>query len=375
MDTFKTFDSTVISLIILIILYFNMYSRSQKVFTSYVLYRSLVLTNIIMLIVDFLCWYFNTLPGNFNLWGNRIANYLLYVLAPVAPLLWILYTNYQIYNDSKRLKKLSLFLIFPLAVNLIFTTVNLKTGWFYWIDEANVYYRGEYLGTLVIMSFIILGFSFVSIVRNRSIIEKQHFISLLLFFVPPVVGITIQYFNYGVNYNWSGMMVALLIIYFNIQDRSLKTVYLTGVFNRRQLDNYLRYKIQTSSERKSFSAILIDITKFKQINDLYGHQIGDEALQESVKILKKCIAKDDFIARYGGDEFFLILDISDSAELAKIVKCIQQEIELFNSEKKKPYQLKFDMGYTVYDWHQKMQAEDFYRYIDKLMYENKNVKE
>ena len=169
-------------------------------------------------------------------------------------------------------------------------------------------------------------------------------------------------------------MVALLIIYFNIQDRSLKTDYLTGVFNRRQLDNYLRYKIQTSSERKSFSAILIDITKFKQINDLYGHQIGDEALQESVKILKKCIAKDDFIARYGGDEFFLILDISDSAELAKIVKCIQQEIELFNSEKKKPYQLKFDMGYTVYDWHQKMQAEDFYRYIDKLMYENKNVR-
>ena len=312
-----------------------MYSRSQKVFTSYVLYRSLVLTNIIMLIVDFLCWYFNTLPGNFNLWGNRIANYLLYVLAPVAPLLWILYTNYQIYNDAKRLKKLSLFLIFPLAVNLIFTTVNLKTGWFYWIDEANVYYRGEYLGTLVIMSFIILGFSFVSIVRNRSIIEKQHFISLLLFFVPPVVGITIQYFNYGVNYNWSGMMVALLIIYFNIQDRSLKTDYLTGVFNRRQLDNYLRYKIQTSSERKSFSAILIDITKFKQINDLYGHQIGDEALQESVKILKKCIAKDDFIARYGGDEFFLILDISDSAELAKIEKCIQQEIELFNSEKEK----------------------------------------
>ena len=51
------------------------------------------------------------------------------------------------------------------------------------------------------------------------------------------------------------MMVALLIIYFNIQDRSLKTDYLTGVFNRRQLDNYLRYKIQTSSERKSFSAI------------------------------------------------------------------------------------------------------------------------
>ena len=93
MDSFKTFDSTVISLIILIILYFNMYSRSQKVFTSYVLYRSLVLTNIIMLIVDFLCWHFNTLPGNFNLWEIGLPIICFMCLAPVAPLLWILYTT------------------------------------------------------------------------------------------------------------------------------------------------------------------------------------------------------------------------------------------------------------------------------------------
>ena len=372
MSSLKTLDSTIFDFVILIILYFNMYHRSQKIFTSYVLYRSLVLTNIILLIVDFFCWYFDTLPGTFNFWGNRVSNYLLYTLAPIAPLIWILYTNLQVYQDANRLKKVSLFLLIPFLINLILTTISLKTGWYYWIDEFNVYHRGEYLWVLVIMTFIVLGISLVLIFQNRSIMEKRHFYSMLLFFVPPFVGITVQYFNYGMNYNWSGMAIALLIIYFNIQDRSLKTDYLTGAFNRRQLDNYLRYKIQTSSERKSFSAVLIDLTKFKQINDFFGHQVGDEALQESVKIFKKCIGKDDFIARFGGDEFFLILDISIPLELEKTVETIRQVTNQFNQENKKPYQLKFDMGYTVYDFQQKMSTEAFYHYIDNLMYKNKS---
>lgn len=372
MGTLKTLDSTIISLIILIILYLNMYNRSQKIFTSYKLYTALLLSNIVLLIVDFFAWYFNGLPGNLNMWGNIVFNYLLYALAPIAPMIWILYTHHQVYHDVKRLKKFVYLLLIPLFINLIFTTISLKTGWYFWVDANNVYHRGTYLWTLVIFSYLLLAISLAFIVRNRHVIERKLLYSMILFFIPPVLGITIQYLYYGVNYNWTGMTIALLIIYLNIQDRSLRTDYLTGAFNRRQLDNYLKYKIQNSTEKKTFSAILIDLTKFKQINDLYGHHSGDEALQESVKIIKRCIGKDDFIARFGGDEFFLILDISDHHILEHTVRQLEQATHKFNQESKKPYQINFDMGYAIYDYQMKMQLDEFYRYIDRLMYENKH---
>ena len=87
---------------------------------------------------------------------------------------------------------------------------------------------------------------------------------------------------------------------------------LTGVFNRRYLDLFLRKEIARHQRfRHKLSIIMIDIDDFKIYNDTYGHQAGDEALKIVGQSLQSHLRETDFVARYGGDEFILVLAETD----------------------------------------------------------------
>ena len=153
----------------------------------------------------------------------------------------------------------------------------------------------------------------------------------------------------------------------------MHTDYLTGVNNRKKLETYLKERINSSTKKKTFSAILIDLDNFKYVNDAFGHDMGDNALETSAKLLKSCIRSNDFIARFGGDEFCIVLDVSDRDNLEKTVCRINDCIEKYNESGIQPYKLGFSMGYDVYDYHSHMKVEEFQKHIDMLMYENKRA--
>jgi len=203
------------------------------------------------------------------------------------------------------------------------------------------------------------------LIKHKQYIEKRKYISMIVYFIPMAIGTTIQVLFYGYSLNWVGMMLSLLIIYFNIQNRGINTDYLTGIYNRRQLDEYIRERIRNSTENKSFSEILLDLNEFKSINDRFGHKIGDEALKDSVEIIRRSLNTDDFIARFGGDEFVIITDIYNGQTLDKVVNRIRKNVENFNVSNIKPY--------NIYSCNSKMEADEFFKHIDMLMYENKKI--
>lgn len=83
---------------------------------------------------------------------------------------------------------------------------------------------------------------------------------------------------------------------------------LTGAFNRRQLDLVGINEISRSKRRKStFTILMLDIDHFKAVNDTYGHDVGDEALIETVNVIKKTIRQEDVLFRLGGEEFAVML--------------------------------------------------------------------
>lgn len=83
---------------------------------------------------------------------------------------------------------------------------------------------------------------------------------------------------------------------------------LTGLFNRRQLQNELEQsKLRADREGKTFSLCLIDIDHFKEINDNNGHLVGDTILREFSRLAREVIRDRDILGRYGGDEFMQIL--------------------------------------------------------------------
>lgn len=86
------------------------------------------------------------------------------------------------------------------------------------------------------------------------------------------------------------------------------TDVLTGLPNRRSFDQRLQEELRRAARYKhNFSLVMIDLDHFKRINDHYGHRIGDIALQEVARCLRNKVRDTDFLARFGGDEFVLIL--------------------------------------------------------------------
>jgi diguanylate cyclase (GGDEF)-like protein len=169
------------------------------------------------------------------------------------------------------------------------------------------------------------------------------------------------------------MAFSLFIIFIVVQNRSANTDHLTGAYTRKRLESYLSEKIKGSSVGKTFSAILIDLDNFKAINDNFGHDKGDYVLESIIKYLKNRLGADSFIARFGGDEFFIILDISNQEELELMACELNNWIEELNTLSNEPFKLAISIGYSVYEPNSKMSVADFQKKIDLLMYENKRA--
>jgi len=83
---------------------------------------------------------------------------------------------------------------------------------------------------------------------------------------------------------------------------------LTGLYNRRFLDEILpKLAKQTLRRGSRLGILMIDIDHFKKINDTYGHDVGDIVLSKVAEIIKKSVRESDFVIRYGGEEFMVIL--------------------------------------------------------------------
>jgi diguanylate cyclase (GGDEF)-like protein len=103
---------------------------------------------------------------------------------------------------------------------------------------------------------------------------------------------------------------------------------LTGLFNRRHFMSLVEAERRRSSRDGSpFCLCLIDIDHFKQINDVFGHHVGDQVLIEFAKLLSNLTRETDCLARYGGEEFILILPATDKSRAFQLINRIRQEIE------------------------------------------------
>jgi diguanylate cyclase (GGDEF)-like protein len=83
---------------------------------------------------------------------------------------------------------------------------------------------------------------------------------------------------------------------------------LTGVYNRRKLEEQLATELARATRyKRSLSILMLDIDHFKRVNDEYGHLAGDEVIRHVTKIASKGLRQSDFVGRYGGEEFVVLL--------------------------------------------------------------------
>lgn len=103
---------------------------------------------------------------------------------------------------------------------------------------------------------------------------------------------------------------------------------LTGALNRRGLDRALSIEIERSMRtHQPICFLLFDIDRFKNINDTYGHEVGDVVLKETADVIGSSIRKTDYLSRWGGEEFLVLLTGSPYEASLKVAEMLRQKIE------------------------------------------------
>ena len=103
---------------------------------------------------------------------------------------------------------------------------------------------------------------------------------------------------------------------------------LTGLYNRRQAMHRLEeHWAMCERYQRPLSVVLLDIDHFKQVNDVYGHDVGDAVLRSVADILRNCVRSTDIVCRVGGEEFLIVLPCQTLHEADVCAHRCRQEVE------------------------------------------------
>jgi two-component system cell cycle response regulator len=150
---------------------------------------------------------------------------------------------------------------------------------------------------------------------------------------------------------------------------------LTKLYNRRGFlalaENHLALAERT---REPFALVFIDLDGMKQINDSFGHQMGDRALMEAATLLGSCVRHSDVLARLGGDEFVMLLNASGEHSESVIRERLQAQFDAWNSQPGRQFRLSFSVGVVTAVAAQGRSLEELLAEADALMYRQKQQK-
>jgi diguanylate cyclase (GGDEF)-like protein len=102
---------------------------------------------------------------------------------------------------------------------------------------------------------------------------------------------------------------------------------LTGALNRRGLHSELRARVEPVPARDGLAVLALDLDHFKTVNDLHGHETGDQVLQRFSETVRSCIHGEDLFARLGGEEFVVVLPDSTADSARRMAERIRREVE------------------------------------------------
>jgi len=360
----------IVSLSVLLIIYIQLKEESESYSVHDQLFRYMVVSTIATLVFEAISWSADGKLGTVAYIINMSVNILLFMTNTIPLTLWTLYIVETTNSHKGPIIKGLLIMKTLVIINMLMALSAPINQKYFYIDANNVYHRGEWsiIGNMVHVILIIVSFLIIS--HNWDKVNQKNRRPILLFTVPPTIGFIVQTMYYGTSLVWPGATISILMSYIMLQSQVVKVDYLTGLYNRRELDSYIDRKIRNLPKSKKFAGVMIDLDDFKKINDQYGHSVGDKAIKTAASLIKRSFKKDDFVARYGGDEFVIILDIKEEQEMSHKVQHLKRQFELFNKEKEDVFRLEISVGYGIYTWGDG-QGDEFLHHLDQLMYENK----
>jgi diguanylate cyclase (GGDEF)-like protein len=284
----------------------------------------------------------------------------------------IAFIDYTIYQKIKRTNKIIHIACIVSLAHLLVLVINLKYGFYYAIDAYNSLQYGEYRFIVFIFAYCPIVFALAEISSCFSLIKKSQLTMFIVLLFLSLMGPVFDVLLGSYHLIWSFGTAALLYSYFFILQSDSTIDPLTGIGNRFSFNEFSdRLSRDTSGE--SWAIVMIDMDRFKEINDTLGHYTGDLALADMGRIIKASLKGRGFAARYGGDEFVLAVKTGkkNTGNISALINEVEAAVQHCNAKNIRPYKLEISCGGDVYTADGSRSLEEFMGHIDGLMYKNK----
>ena len=359
------FQSNILGILVLIILHLFVKLSTIKTFSKKLI-KLMIYAVTASLVVEPFSWILDErqFAGAFLL--NHLFNFLLYLLAPVLAGLFMSYLDYRIYRNPSRIYEKRFYQQMTL-ISVMILLVNLWIPIYYRIDPVTNQYDGsgpiKWFHYVMVLGFY--GYMLYFLYQVKDKLSKNEILMFILLFILPVIGMVISIFEPTFHLGWSSLVIGLLGIYVFLETTPSEEDVLTKVYNRKSFESYVEY---LEDSKIPYGLLILDLNGFKQINDEYGHQKGDDVLTQFSGLLRQVFLKDGFVARLGGDEFAVIL-MEDEPEVPLHMKELKNKLK----ELEDPVMgnVSFSYGYESKTAAKPMR--EMYRKADQKMYQYKDL--
>jgi diguanylate cyclase (GGDEF)-like protein len=301
----------------------------------------------------------------------KIVNTAGFAIVPLLPILAMLYVHRKANPKQKISVKRFKWVMVPFLLNAILAIGSCQFGWIFSVTYENLYTRGPFFFISPLTSYFYYMIHFLVLYNNRNKINHEEMTALSLFsFIPAVLSVFQLYYVIYLTI-WNSVAIAVAINYISILHGLSKRDLLTGLGNRVAYDEYL--KNFNGKKHIVLGTVIMDLDNFKRVNDVFGHQAGDQALKTFAGQLELVFRGKGLAIRLGGDEFIVLLQENQRVVVEKYIQNLKKRLMDYNQSGVVPYDIQFSYGIAVFDasCHS---IHDFIWESDKLMYQNKQNK-
>ncbi len=337
-------------IVILMILTLQLYRRSKSLSADGIAFNRLIWATVVLCLADMIAGICHGMVFAGARVIIEISNMVFYESMVLASYFWMIYVDIKLgLMETASRKKQFLYALPMLAVTLA-VLLNPLTHWLFGFSAQNAYVRGEgiFIHWVVNWFYLLVPTlkTSVALVREKDKVRRQRLRPLLYYIIAPLVAGVTQMLFYGVSSTQVGITISILMAYLLMQSEQVHTDALTGLNNRRGLDDYFADYVQRHAG-ENMGLIMLDVNEFKLVNDKYGHLVGDQALADTADVLKQVCsqaAKHLFLCRYGGDEFLFVGSGCEQQDLVQIGEMISAQLEIKNKTLNRPYKLSVGIG-------------------------------
>ncbi len=294
-----------------------------------------------------------------------------------AAYFWLCYTLAHFNSVITNSRRLRILAAIPVTIVPVLHIIGLFTrqNVIYLPDGTMTYGYMHTAITIIPLCYIVIA-TIIAIHHYRQAttrLDRRTSLTFMMFMAPFVIAGIVDMLVAGTPVVAACIMVSLVFVTMSMQEARISSDALTGLNNRRRADVFLEERLTHVSSDQPLALFIMDLNKFKEINDTYGHLEGDHALQVMANALRRACGKvNAFAARWGGDEFVAICSRMNNVDPESVCRTIKESLKEATLEAQLEYRLACTIGYAVCDSPDTSRSQ-LISQADKMLYAQKRM--